>query len=194
MKKLAFIGIAVVLGLNGFASECKLLLKPSDFQLDKNFAVQNESKVFSKVGNNLAQNHLFGYVGGRFCGSIQSNYNTEKTRACLNELLQLSEEDTMEYVKNSFKDVTNTADALDSQTKSYGLKTSKHTPISEKHLCYLQKKYGDKIISKEDIARVKQHIEVQQKIEYNHYSEMADTVDMSADTNTMLQAFVSAGY
>ena len=191
MKKAAMLGLIICLGVNGLSAECKLFMKPSDFQLDTKLIAPNESKFFSNVGNKMQRHYLFGTASGFFCAGIIADSNPEKTRACVNELYQLSEEDTFKFNKQAIAVTNNSVEADGQENMLYGFKTSANAPISEKHLCYLQKKYGDKIIPKLHFMIKEVELKTSQNKVKNQYLEIAEKVGMSEDMTTIGQAFVN---
>lgn len=194
MRKIVLIGLIVGFGLNGFSAECTLVMKPSDFQLDQELTAQNTSKIFSKMVNKWESSNIFGYANSMFCRAIVTNVDTESVRDCTNELDQLSKEDTNEFDNNSYQVSKNRADAYGIQNISYGYKTSAYAPISEKHLCYLEKKYGNKIISKENIEDAKRLIESRQRRTYKHYLEVASKIGASDDADAIGRVYLDTEY
>lgn len=193
MKKLLFIGLTMTLGINGYASECISMLKPSDFQLDKNFVAQNESIVFSKIGNRMVHAKFFGYVAATYCDRIQANPNEKTTQVCTDELMKLSEEYTSKYDSQGIKELENVSY---SQMQSYGLKTSPNTPISQEHLCYLGDKYKGVMtlesfkLMHQRLSSMRQRIEdYKQQLNYN-YAIIATQIGTSKDANMIMNTFL----
>lgn len=193
MNKIALLGLIVGFGLNGFSAECKLLMKPFDFQLDKQLVAPNESKVFSKSQNRWEQASIFGYAGTLFCGLNIGDVrnNTDKIRACSNELDELSKEHTAKFDKIIHDNNRNVVDIDHAESIFYGFKTSKYAPISEKQLCNLQKKYGYK---EENIPVANSYMTMRQNATYKHYLKVAEKVGMSEDRDTISPVHLNTNY
>jgi hypothetical protein len=160
------------------ASECKLIVTPSDFQLDYKLKAANESYAFSTVGNLSFTTYVREYAKAFFCTGLARN-DTDKVTACMEEVDNFIEKDSAKAKGLKFSE---TMDRLDID----GYKTSKHTPISKEHLCSLQKKYKTDTSSSRSLLLPL--LENNQERMRRTYLEASETLGQSEDVDTIADA------
>ena len=174
--------LAAILLLSGvaYASECKLIVTPADFQLDHKLKAPNESYAFSTTGNLSFTTFIRGYAKGLFCASLARN-DTDKVIACIEEIDSFIKKDSAKAKGLKFSEAM---DRLDID----GYKTSKHVPISEAHLCSLQNKYK----TDQSLPRIflLPYLEKKQERIRRTYLEASETLGQSEDVDAIADAMV----
>lgn len=181
MKKLTlsllYLGL---LTLSANSKECELIILPSDFQLDDQLKVPNESNMFSAIGNVIYIANIRGFTNGVFCKNI-TNQNIEKSRACIDELDQFLEKDSAKLNGSRISDVL-------IKNHTDGFKISGYAPISKEHLCSIQNKYKTNTsLYRSSFLPLLEN--KQAKIRKN-YLEASKTIGQSMDSNEITNAIV----
>lgn len=184
MKVISFIVSAGVLAFSLSASECKPIVDPRDFQLDKKLIIGGESQEFIDVTHWYLLGYLEGTAQGLVCDVLIRPVSADdiKYQGCAAKFSKAI----------NFRKIMH--EKLGRQLDEYAYKTSPLLRISKDEICDIQNSYDETIdISKSSIlqSHVSKMLKSAQENAHIEYAKLYKSVGSSTDGDEILNAIMN---